>query len=331
MGPQAHQEGVAFSFVVEPGQGHRRLDRFLLEKLPDRTRSYLQKLIHEGHIRVDGQSAKSGLPLREGQKITMVIPEAVATPTASAETIPLDIVYEDEDLLVVNKPKGMATHPAPGSPRGTLVNALMAHCKNLSKIGGVLRPGIVHRLDKDTSGLMVVAKNDFAHNHLSKMIKRRELVRTYTALVHGIVELDEGEISAPIGRSVRDRKKMAVFLPGTTRRRWHHLKPGQHPDDKAPRSREAVTHFKVLKRFADMTLMELKLETGRTHQIRVHMTYMGHPVVGDPSYGKRPNTLGAVTQLLHSSRLEFPHPRTGKLMEFTSRPEFISLVGGKEG
>ena len=233
---------------------------------------------------------RTSYQIRKQDQITIQIPE-VKESNMKAQDIPIDIIYEDQDILVVNKPKGMVVHPANGNPDGTLVNAIMAKCKDgLSGIGGELRPGIVHRLDKDTSGLLIVAKNDQAHIKMSEQIKNREVKKIYIALVKGIVKENEATIQMPIGRSQQDRKKMAVRKDG----------------------KEAVTHFKVLKRYLHNTLLELKIDTGRTHQIRVHMAQIGHPVVGDMVYSKGKNEFGVEGQMLHAKRLEFMHPITGK-------------------
>ena len=237
--------------------------------------------------------------------IELDIPEAKET-GVKAEDIPLDIVYEDEDIIVVNKPKGMVVHPANGNPDGTLVNAIMAHCKgSLSGIGGEIRPGIVHRLDKDTSGLLIVAKNDRAHINMSEQIKNREVKKIYIALVRGVVPENEATINMPIGRSTKDRKKMAVRKDG----------------------KEAITHFKVLKRYANYTLLEVKIDTGRTHQIRVHMAEIGHPVVGDMVYSNGKNEFGVQGQMLHAKSLDFKHPITGKQMHLEAEvPEGFVFV-----
>ena len=287
-------EKEAFEFeVTEPDKG-KRLDKFLVENLPKLySRTFIQKLISDNKILVNGKSAKPHHSLSAGEIIDVKIPE----PTPSrieAQDIPLDIVYEDKDLLVVNKPVGMVVHPAPGNYTKTLVNALLAHSKDLSGIGGVAKPGIVHRLDKDTSGLLVVAKSDEAHNGLSEQFRDKTTRRVYIALVKGVVELDNGIVELPIARSRRDRKKMAVDFEN---------------------SKEAVTKYKVLKRFKDFTQLEVTLGTGRTHQIRVHMSYIGHPILGDAKYGSRGNLKRPA---LHAKVLGFVHPKTGKYMEFTS-------------
>ena len=248
---------------------------------------------------VNGKSSKAKYAVKEGDIITYEVPEEEVL-EYKAEDIPLDIIYEDADVAVVNKPQGMVVHPSAGHTSGTLVNALMYHVKDLSSINGVVRPGIVHRIDKDTSGLLMVAKNDKAHNALAAELKDKKSLRKYVAIVHGNLPNDRGVIEAPIGRSDKDRKKQAVTAKG---------KP-------------AVTRFTVLERFGNYTLVELQLETGRTHQIRVHMAYIGHPVAGDPLYGPR-KTLKGHGQFLHAKTLGFTHPTTGELVEFTAEEPAI--------
>ena len=277
----------------------RRLDLFLADRLPGLSRSRAQKLIEAGMVRVKGElCSNKNYRLRAGDPVGLTIPPAEDS-ALEPEAISLDIVYEDEDLLVINKPRGMVVHPGPGHRRGTLVNALLHHCSNLSGIGGVKRPGIVHRLDKDTSGLLLVAKNDLAHRSLSTQLKTRQLKREYIALVSGRVKPALGRIEAPIARHPRHRKKMAVVEGG----------------------RAAVTRYRVLKYFGSYSLLLLNLETGRTHQIRVHMSYLGYPVVGDPTYAKgRWDALPAglaEPQALHARRITFIHPRTSAIMEFS--------------
>lgn len=289
--------------VQEPG---KRLDAFLASQVESLTRSRIQKLIADGDITVNGLPSRSNYKLREGDVIEINIPEAKEV-EISAEEIPLDIVYEDECMLVVNKPQGMVVHPAAGNYNGTLVNALMAHCgDNLSGINGEIRPGILHRIDKDTSGLLMVAKNDTAHLGLSEQIKEHSLTREYLALVHGKIKEDSGTIDAPIGRDEKDRKKMTIT-------------------DK--NSRNAVTHFFVLERFDKYTFVRCRLETGRTHQIRVHMSKNGHPIVGDPVYGVRKEEFKLNGQLLHAHMLGFIHPVTKEYMEFSREiPEYFEEV-----
>lgn len=271
-----------------------RLDKYLASKLEGMTRTQIQSLIEDGNILVNGKAAKASYTVKNGDAVRVIIPEAEPC-EIKPENIPLDIYYEDSDLLVINKPAGMVVHPAAGNYSGTLVNALLYHCGDLSGINGILRPGIVHRLDKDTSGLLVACKNDFTHRVLSKDFANRKVTRRYHALVHGVIEHNLGRIDAPIGRSPLDRKLMAVVEGG----------------------RRAVTNFQVLERFPENTYLELALETGRTHQIRVHLKYIGYPVVGDPQYGLKKEIL-PTGQLLHAKTLGFTHPRTGKYLEWTS-------------
>ena len=273
-----------------------RIDRFLSKDLENLSRSYLQKLLKDGDIIVNGKVVKANYKVSQGDEIQVSIPEP-ETPDILPENIPLDILYEDDDILVVNKPKGMVVHPAPGHYSHTLVNAVMYHCgERLSGINGVLRPGIVHRIDKNTSGLLVVAKNDAAHLSLSKQIEDKTCKRVYVALLEGVVKKDEGVIETHIARSEKDRTKMAV----------------------SSRGRLAVTDYKVLKRYAEYTLTEFSLRTGRTHQIRVHAKYINHPVVGDKEYGYKRDKFHLNGQLLHAKELELTHPRTGERMRFTA-------------
>ncbi|MGC6769947.1 RluA family pseudouridine synthase [Enterococcus sp. LJL51] len=268
-----------------------RIDKVLSERL-DFTRSQIQQWLKGQQVKVNGEVVRSNYKVKKEDMVTIVVPEPEEL-QIEAEDIPLTIVYEDQDVAVINKPQGMVVHPAAGHPKGTLVNALMYHIKDLSSINGIIRPGIVHRIDKDTSGLLMVAKNDKAHEALAEQLKEKTSVRKYLALVHGEISHDKGEINAPIGRSKADRKMQAVIEGG---------KP-------------AVTHFQVLERFNDFTLIELQLETGRTHQIRVHMKYIGYPVAGDPLYGPK-KTLAGQGQFLHAKLLGFTHPTTGEYMEF---------------
>ena len=275
-----------------------RLDKALAD-LTELSRSQANEAIKAGTVLVNGKSAKATYAVKEGDVITYELPEEEVL-EYKAEDIPLDIIYEDADVAVVNKPQGMVVHPSAGHTSGTLVNALMYHVKDLSSINGVVRPGIVHRIDKDTSGLLMIAKNDKAHNALAAELKDKKSLRKYVAIVHGNLPNDRGVIEAPIGRSDKDRKKQAVTAKG---------KP-------------AVTRFTVLERFGNYTLVELQLETGRTHQIRVHMAYIGHPVAGDPLYGPR-KTLKGHGQFLHAKTLGFTHPTTGELVEFTAEEPAI--------
>ncbi len=292
--------------VDEKNKG-KRLDVFLALQKEISSRSFAQRLIEEGLVRVNNDKVTKNHRLTEGEFVSLKIPPPRLL-SLIPEEIPLDIFYEDKDVVVLSKPAGMVVYPAHGHPSGTLVNALLAQIKDLSGIGGVLRPGIVHRLDKNTSGLMMVAKNDKTHRILSNELKERKVKRFYLALVHGVVEVDSGTIDAPIGRSLQERKKMAV-----TERK----------------SREARTTFKVKQRFRQHTLLEAKLETGRTHQIRVHMRYINHPVVGDFTYGykKREKNLGLSRQFLHAYRLEFIHPTSGEKLAFKDKlPEELENV-----
>ncbi|WP_288720019.1 RluA family pseudouridine synthase [uncultured Ligilactobacillus sp.] len=275
--------------VVETQNG--RLDKACSEIFSDYSRSQIKQLLDGGNITVNGKTEKAKYKVKSGDVIRLEEPET-KTLELRPENIPLDIVYEDDDVIVINKPQGMVVHPAPGHDEHTLVNALLYHCP-LSTINGTFRPGIVHRIDKDTSGLLMVAKNDKAHRSLAKQLKDKTNIREYVALVHGRIAEDEGTINAPIGRSLKDRKKQAVVKDG----------------------RNAVTHFEVLKRYRDYTLVKCILETGRTHQIRVHMKYIGHPLVGDPLYGPK-KTIKGNGQFLHAGKLGFVHPTTGKLLIF---------------
>ena len=293
-----------FEYIVSLEQKGQRLDHFLsLIAELNLSRSQIKKLIEDRHITVNREFPKPSYKIKLDDRIRVVIPPAKEL-EVKPENIPLDIVYEDEDLIVINKPKGMVVHPAPGNYGGTLVNALLYHAKHLASLGAPLRPGIVHRLDKDTSGLMVVAKTDKAYASLAKQIKNRTVEKTYVALVHGVVKNDGGTIEARMGRHPVHRKKMAVVA--------------------GPRSREAHTYYKVLERFNKYTLVEIKIKTGRTHQIRVHMSYIGHPIAGDPTYGRKEEELSVSGQLLHAKKLGFIHPKTEKYIEFeTGVPEEI--------
>lgn len=281
---------VIHRFDVEQGDGGLRLDKFLAQEIEELTRSYIQTLLNEGLVKVNDRIAKASYKLQPGDNVVLEQPDPVEL-SIEPENIPLDIYYEDEDVVVVNKPRGMVVHPAEGNYSGTLVNALLYHCRDLSGINGVMRPGIVHRIDKDTTGLLMVAKNDTAHLSLAQKLKDHSVTRLYRTLVHGNIKNDKGIIDAPIGRDIRDRQKMAVT-------------------DK--NSKYAVTHFSVLKRFGQYTLLECKLETGRTHQIRVHLNYIQHPVVGDDKYGGQAKQFNLAGQLLHAAVLGFNHPRTGE-------------------
>jgi 23S rRNA pseudouridine1911/1915/1917 synthase len=278
-------------YVINDTTG--RLDKIISELDPSISRSRAKNLIDNGHILVNGTVEKPKYKVKQNDRIS--IEDAKPQPIDLVpENIPLDIVYEDDDVIVVNKPQGMVVHPSPGHPDHTLVNALLYHSP-LSTINGEYRPGIVHRIDKDTSGLLMVAKNDAAHKYLSQQLKEQKSLRKYVALVHGRIGEDSGVVSAPIGRSPKDRKKQAIVSDG----------------------RHAVTHFEVLERFSDYTLISCRLETGRTHQIRVHMKYIGHPIVGDPLYGPR-KTIKGNGQFLHAQELGFEHPKTHELMIFSA-------------
>jgi len=278
-----------------------RLDKWLATK-EELSRTTIVRLLEEGNILVNGKKVKPSYDVKEEDEIIINKPELKET-KLEAEDIPVEIVYEDDDMLVVNKPKGMVVHPGNGNPDGTLVNAILHHSKDsLSGIGGEIRPGIVHRLDKDTSGLLMIAKNDKTHIALSSQIASRQVKKTYIALVRGVVKENEATINMPIGRSTKDRKKMAVNKNG----------------------KEAITHFKVLKRYQGYTLLEVKIETGRTHQIRVHLSEIGYPVVGDSTYSNGKNPFGAEGQCLHATSLEFKHPTTNEHMHMqVDLPEYL--------
>ncbi|MEG6587981.1 RluA family pseudouridine synthase [Paenibacillus barengoltzii] len=289
-------EEEKLEWVAGPADAKERIDKFAKMQLGEEfSRSQIQLWIEAGNLVVNGASVKANYKLAEGDRIVLVIPEAEPTEIVP-EDIPLDIYYEDSDVIVVNKPRGMVVHPAPGHNSGTLVNALMFHCKDLSGINGELRPGIVHRIDKDTSGLIMAAKNDKAHASLAAQLKAHTVTRKYYALVHGKVSHDQGTVDAPIGRDPHDRKMYTVIERN---------------------SKHAVTHFQVAERFGDYTLLELKLETGRTHQIRVHMKFIGHPLVGDPLYG-RSKGIKMDGQALHAAVLGFDHPEDGRYLEFSA-------------
>lgn len=284
--------------TVPPEAKGERLDQFLHRHVPTLSRSRLQELIQAGSVLLDGRPTKSSVKLKGGESLAYEVP-APRELAVAAEAIPLEVVYEDSDLIVINKPQGMVTHPAPGAWEGTLVNALLAHCHDLSGIGGVARPGIVHRLDKDTSGLLVVAKNDLAHQSLSAQIAAKTARRQYLAVVHGVLATEAGSVEAPIDRHPKERIKMAV-VPG-----------GRH----------ALTHWRLLEAFRDASLVEVTLATGRTHQIRVHMAHLGHPVVGDPVYGPKTRLPFRLEgQALHAFRLAFDHPTSGERLEFEASP-----------
>ena len=291
-------------FTIE--KGGERIDKYLSEQLEDMTRSHIQKLIKENMVRVNGMAVKSNFKLSASDQIEVEIPE-LKEPDILPENIPLDILYEDQDILVVNKPKGMVVHPAPGHYTGTLVNAIMYHCKdNLSGINGVMRPGIVHRIDMDTTGSLLICKNDRAHQALAEQLKEHSITRKYHAIVHGRLKEDEGTIDKPIGRHPIDLKKMSVHCTN---------------------GREAITHYRVLKRFQQFTYIECQLETGRTHQIRVHMSSIGHPILGDQIYGPAKCPYKLQGQTLHAKVLGITHPTTGEYMEFDAPlPDYFQAL-----
>ena len=302
-----HEPAELFELYADASDAGERLDRYLARELPELSRSAIQKLIENGDVRVRGEPLPKSYRLRGGEDIS-VEPALPRETEVLPENIPLSVVYEDADLLVVNKPKGMVVHPAPGNESGTLVNALLWHCgDSLSGVGGEKRPGIVHRIDKDTSGLLVVAKNDLAHAGLSAQLAVHSMERQYEAVAYGSFSEPEGTVDAPIGRSPNDRKRMAVT--------------DRH-------SRRAVTHYRVLEPLRDFTHLALRLETGRTHQIRVHMAYIGHPLAGDGVYGPRKVITSLGGQCLHARTLGFVHPRTGEPLRFTSPlpPYFVDFL-----
>lgn len=282
-----------YDWTADSTDNSERIDKYITLQNEDWSRSQVQAWIKEGRVTVNGEAVKNNYKLQTDDEITLRVPPPKEM-AIQPESMPLDIVYEDSDVVVINKPRGLVVHPAPGHYSGTLVNGLLAHCKDLSGINGVLRPGIVHRIDKDTSGLLMVAKNDKAHMGLAEQLKEHTVNRTYVAIVHGVIQHEMGTIDAPIGRDPKNRQQMAVVFEN---------------------SKPAVTHFIVLERFKEFTLVELKLETGRTHQIRVHMKYIGYPLAGDPKYGPK-NTLKLDGQALHAKTLGFTHPRTGEHLEF---------------
>ena len=297
--------------VVEENTQKKRIDSYIVDKNINLSRTAIKRLLDEGKILVNGKKQKPSYKPEVGDIITIEIPEPEEV-ELKPQDIPIDVIYEDKDIIVVNKPKGMVVHPANGNPDGTLVNAILAKCKDsLSGIGGEIRPGIVHRLDKDTSGLLIIAKNDQAHINMSKQIQDRKVIKKYIALVKGVIGENTATIDMPIARSTKDRKKMAVD----------------------PKGKEAITHYKVLQRYDKYTLLEIKIDTGRTHQIRVHMSYIGHPVVGDMQYSNGKNEFGIEGQMLHSKYLEFDHPITGKRLKLEAPlPEYFEQVlKGLEG
>lgn len=293
-------------FTIETDDVNKRVDVFLNEEMEDVSRSALQKNIEKGNITVNGEKISKNYKLRLGDIVEAELPP-LENIDIVPEDIPLDIMYEDDDLIVINKPQNMVVHPAPGHYTGTLVNALMFHCgDNLSGINGVLRPGIVHRIDKDTSGVLVIAKSDLAHKGLSEQLAEHSMKRVYNAIVYNSFSEESGTVDRNIDRSKNDRKKMAVVMQG---------------------GRNAVTHYKVIEKLGKYTWVELQLETGRTHQIRVHMSYIGHPLLGDPVYGPKKCPFNLNGQVLHAKVLGFIHPRTGEYMEFNSElPDYFSSL-----
>ena len=293
-----------YEFLAGEESKDLRLDVFLKQNIEEISRTYIQKLIKDGYANVNGTVPKTNYKVNSGDKVCLNVPET-EEPDIVAQEMPLDIVYEDDDVILINKPKGMVVHPASGHYTGTLVNGLMHHCKdNLSGINGVLRPGIVHRIDMDTTGILIACKNDVAHQKISEQLKEHSITRRYRALVYGVIKEDEGVVNAPIGRHPIDRKKMAI-----------------NPKN----GKSAITHYRVLERFREYTYIECELETGRTHQIRVHMASLHHPLVGDQVYGPEKNPFHLQGQCLHAMVLGFVHPRTHEYMEFcTDLPQYFS-------
>ncbi len=291
------------SFTVEHGDEGERLDKAICAFAPELSRSFVQKVFDDGGVTVNGKPRKKSYPVEAGDSVLVLAPE-LRELEAQPQDIPLDIRYEDDSLLVVNKPRGMVVHPAPGNPDGTLVNALLHHCKgSLSGINGVIRPGIVHRIDKNTSGLLIVAKTDEAHMSLAAQIQAHSFTREYRAIIHGHLKADSGTVDAPIGRNPNDRKKMCVT---------------------SVHSRNAVTHYEVLETYKNFSFIKVRLETGRTHQIRVHMAHIGHPVAGDDVYGPK-NGVSMGGQCLHAGLIGFEHPKDGRYIEISSDlPEYFT-------
>jgi 23S rRNA pseudouridine1911/1915/1917 synthase len=293
-------------FDVSPEMEGARIDKCISSYMADLSRSYIQKIIKDGNVFVNDMAVKANYKCRFDDKIRFILPKAVE-PDIPPQNIPLDIIYEDSDILIVNKPKNMVVHPAPGHYEGTLVNAIMYHCKDgLSGINGVMRPGIVHRIDKDTTGSLIVCKNDETHRAIADMLKTHDITRKYRAIVYGNIKEDEGVVDAPIGRHPNDRKKMAV---------------------NEKNGKRAVTHYRVLERFGDYTYIECELETGRTHQIRVHMASIGHPLLGDEVYSKNKSKFKLEGQVLHAMTIGFVHPRSKEYMEFNAElPEYFKRL-----
>lgn len=295
-----------FTYQIGLGEDEERLDKWISDALPDLSRSYIQKCIKENDVFVNDKPQKAGYRLKVDDEIVFHIPKAVE-PAIDAENIPLDVLYEDGDLLIVNKPKGMVVHPAPGHYNGTLVNAVLYYCKGqLSGINGVMRPGIVHRIDRDTTGSLIICKNDRTHNAIAAQLKEHTIIRKYRAIVHGVIAQDTGTVQASIGRDPKDRKKMAV---------------------NETNGKPAVTHYTVLERFQEYTYIECRLETGRTHQIRVHMASIGHPLLGDEVYCRRKSPYRLEGQVLHAMVIGFIHPVSGEYVEVTAPlPEYFERL-----
>lgn len=291
-------------FIVDEKDQGTRIDKYLSQIFEEKSRSFIQGLIEKNNVKVNDKIQKSNYKLKSLDEIEIILPEPEIL-KVNGEDIPLDILYEDKDVIVVNKPQGMVVHPAPGNYSGTLVNALIFHCKDLSSINGVIRPGIVHRIDKDTSGILVVAKNDESHNKLSEQLKDHSMKREYYALVEGRLKSESGTIDKPLARNKKDRLKISIVEGG----------------------RRAVTHYEVIERYDGYTLIKCKLETGRTHQIRVHMASMGFPLVGDPLYGFKKQKFKLKGQMLHAKTLGFIHPTENRYVEFTTElPEYFSSI-----
>ena len=286
-----------FAYQIGPEEDDERLDKWMSSAIADLSRSYIQKCIKDNQVLINGKPQKASYRLKVDDEIVFHIPQAME-PAIEAENIPLSILYEDPDLLIVDKPKGMVVHPAPGHYSGTLVNAVMYHCRdNLSGINGVLRPGIVHRIDRDTTGSLIICKNDHAHNSIAEQLKEHTITRKYRAIVHGVIDAEEGTVNAPIGRDPKDRKKMAI---------------------NEQNGKPAITHYKVLRRFQEYTYIECQLETGRTHQIRVHMSSIGHPLLGDEVYSQHKSPYHLCGQTLHAMVIGFIHPSSGEYLEITA-------------
>lgn len=297
-----------YDLIITREQQKARIDVFL-SRATGISRSQVEKLISAGNVKVNNQATKSGYRVKQDDRVIVRIPEPKEL-SAKPQQLPLDIIYEDKDIIVINKQRGIVVHPAVGNPEGTLVNALLYHCKDLSAVGGCIRPGVVHRLDKDTSGLIVFAKNNEAHLNLSRQIKDRNIKKTYLALVYGQLKSAEGTIDQPLGRNPVNRKKISVIRASNLKKR------------------DAITSYKVVRKFKDYSLLELDLKTGRTHQIRVHLSFIGHPIVGDGVYSGKTNEFGVNGQLLHAYKLEFDHPITGRHLEFKAEipEEFRSVL-----